>query len=206
MKNLFFYGSVFTIASMLGLSAHAQNARNLNLKDFTSFDYQVVSQANLFSAIDFYNSNVLTLTRELRSDEVGASKGILRFTNNRRYEDVILPLRNVGQFHSVMSNGSIRVSFDARSANRTFTFVPSRGSDGKTEYFIDSTIDSYGQVIVQYAGEEYIAVLSNNENEAGFDLAGNARVHLLFDKVCQQNKQMTSDTLKSFPSRRDQQQ
>lgn len=168
----------------------------LRLKYFTLSDYYTINSAGLFSDIDFYNSNEVTLYRQLRSDEISAKNGVLKIINNVRYEYILLPKRNIGHYYATYSANSIRISFDARNPNKSFSFDLKGASNGYKLYFLTTT-EQNGEFGIDYDGEFY-----NILSGPGFTKDGVSSVYLLFDNIMEIQKETTDDTLKSYKSRR----
>lgn len=185
---------------IIGLSywniVYAQSTNNVNLLRFKQSDYDIISSSNLFADIDFYNANEITLYRELRSDEVTATNGILKIINNIRYEYITLPKRNIGRYYSTSGYSNLRISFDARHPEKSLKFDMRKSSDGDYLFYLTTTTKD-NQVAVSYAGELYFVLTG-----PGFSKDGVNFVFLLYDNTKEVNKATETDTLKSFPSRR----
>lgn len=176
--------------------SNAQSNDNINLQLFKKEDYDILNRGNLFSKIDFYNANEITLYRELRGDEVTATNGVLKIINNVRYEYIILPKRNVGRFYSTDSYYDLRVSFDARDPQKSIKFIMMKSTDGDNLFYLNTIIKD-NQVAVSYAGKIYFVLVGS-----GYSKDGGNYVYLLYDNITETNKTTEIDTLKSFTSRR----
>ena len=184
----------FAITSIIlcsGLSAQADTSK-LNLKPFTLDIYDLIKDKGLFQQIDFYNSEELTVCRELRATELSAENGKLIIQNNQRYECIILPQHNVGLFYSDGGKNFYNVSFDPRKPQNHFVFQAYSDNQFYLQYFTDNS----GYYYVTYAGNDYYI-----QNGPAIDASNKMQLHLLFDDQITSKKTTGTDVIPSFPSR-----
>jgi hypothetical protein len=168
----------------------------LKIMAFTQNDYDLLQEGDLFSEIDFYNTEGVTLYRQLNSNELTASNGILKIIDNIYYEYIELPRLNVGRFYATSGYSDLRICFDARHPENSLKFEMLESDGGETLFYLSTFIDGDHDA-VNYAGNTYHIL-----EGPGFTKDGTNFIYLAYDNIKEVNKETKKEVLESFGSRR----
>lgn len=168
MKQLFIVYAVVTTVLLSGCGGQKKVAipirndppQKINIpitKDtyvpFTKDIYNKLLSNKLdLKSVQYYVDQQLVLTRNLGSDKIEVSKGIIKTVNGKQVEEIIIPIYTPGKCELIESDG-MRISFE--SGSTAFKFLNSKTYSPDNFIFTGANWDKDGTCEVDYNNTRY---------------------------------------------------